>query len=200
MTQTLPMNQNLFAFPPEQAKSLTQQWVEAIVVGLNLCPFAAPEVKNSTIRYADSRADALDAAAQDFLQELARIQEQPEDILSTTLICFTSIAREFEEFLDLLDLCQSLLEQAGLEGVFQLASFHPDYCFQGVAADDITNWTNRAPFPTIHIIREGQMSRVLVHFKNPQEIPERNMALMEKLGRQGLIECFPPLADYWPES
>ena len=93
-------------------------------------------------------------------------------------------------------MCQSALESAGLEGVFQLASFHPQYCFAGVDPDDITNWTNRAPFPTIHIIREGQMSRVLVHYKTPEEIPERNMALMEKLGREGLIERFSPLGIY----
>lgn len=193
------MTKQLFAFPAEQAASLTQQWVEAMVVGLNLCPFAAPEVRNETIRYAVSDAEGVEPAVQDFLQELAHIQGQEESDLSTTLVSFTQTAQTFEEFLDLLDLCQAVLENAGLDGIFQLASFHPDYCFAGVDADDITNWTNRAPFPTIHIIREGQMSRVLVHYKNPEEIPERNMALMDKLGREGLIERFPPLADYWPQ-
>ncbi|EAR62517.1 DUF1415 domain-containing protein [Neptuniibacter caesariensis] len=193
------MTKQLFAFPAEQAASLTQQWVEAMVVGLNLCPFAAPEVRNETIRYAVSGAEAVEPAVQDFLQELAHIQGQEESDLSTTLVSFTQTAQTFEEFLDLLDLCQAVLENAGLDGIFQLASFHPEYCFAGVDADDITNWTNRAPFPTIHIIREGQMSRVLVHYKNPEEIPERNMALMDKLGREGLIERFPPLADYWPQ-
>lgn len=193
------MTKQLFAFPAEQAASLTQQWVEAMVVGLNLCPFAAPEVRNETIRYAVSGAEGVEPAVQDFLQELAHIQGQEESDLSTTLVSFTQTAQTFEEFLDLLDLCQAVLENAGLDGIFQLASFHPEYCFAGVDADDITNWTNRAPFPTIHIIREGQMSRVLVHYKNPEEIPERNMALMDKLGREGLIERFPPLADYWPQ-
>lgn len=193
------MTKQLFAFPAEQAASLTQQWVEAMVVGLNLCPFAAPEVRNETIRYAVSGAEGIEPAVQDFLQELAHIQGQEESDLSTTLVSFTQTAQTFEEFLDLLDLCQAVLENAGLDGIFQLASFHPEYCFAGVDADDITNWTNRAPFPTIHIIREGQMSRVLVHYKNPEEIPERNMALMDKLGRKGLIERFPPLADYWPQ-
>ena len=193
------MTKQLFAFPAEQAASLTQQWVEAMVVGLNLCLFAAPEVRNETIRYAVSGAEGVEPAVQDFLQELAHIQGQEESDLSTTLVSFTQTAQTFEEFLDLLDLCQAVLENAGLDGIFQLASFHPEYCFAGVDADDITNWTNRAPFPTIHIIREGQMSRVLVHYKNPEEIPERNMALMDKLGREGLIERFPPLADYWPQ-
>ncbi len=190
------MNKYKFAFPPEQAPVLTQQWVEALVVGLNLCPFAAPEVRNDTIRYAVSHSDSLDGAVQDFLSELQRIQSSEEAALSTSLVSFTETAVTFDSFLDLLDRCQDALEEAGLEGVFQLASFHPQYCFAGVAVDDISNWTNRAPFPTIHIIREGQMSRVLVHYKTPEEIPERNMALMEKLGRDGLIARFPPLAEY----
>tara|TARA_Y100000782_G_scaffold115321_1_gene156927 strand:- start:3932 stop:4531 length:600 start_codon:yes stop_codon:yes gene_type:complete len=185
-----------FAFPAEQAVELTQQWVEAIVVGLNLCPFAAPEVRNQSIRYVASHAASLEEATQDFLAELQIIQKSDESELSTSLVNFTDTAVEFEAFLDLLDMCQSALESAGLEGVFQLASFHPQYCFSGVNPDDITNWTNRAPFPTIHIIREGQMSRVLVHYKTPEEIPERNMALMEKLGREGLIERFSPLGIY----
>lgn len=185
-----------FAFPAEQAVELTQQWVEAIVVGLNLCPFAAPEVRNQSIRYVASHAPSLEKATQDFLAELQIIQKSDESELSTSLVNFTDTAVEFETFLDLLDMCQSALESAGLEGVFQLASFHPQYCFAGVDPDDITNWTNRAPFPTIHIIREGQMSRVLVHYKTPEEIPERNMALMEKLGREGLIERFSPLGIY----
>ncbi len=190
------MNKYKFVFPPEQAPVLTQQWVEALVVGLNLCPFAAPEVRNDTIRYAVSHSDSLDGAVQDFLSELQRIQSSEETALSTSLVSFTETAVTFDSFLDLLDRCQDALEEAGLEGVFQLASFHPQYCFAGVAADDISNWTNRAPFPTIHIIREGQMSRVLVHYKTPEEIPERNMALMETLGRDGLIARFPPLAEY----
>ncbi|PIE25220.1 MAG: hypothetical protein CSA60_01530 [Neptuniibacter caesariensis] len=190
------MTKQYFAFTAVQAVDLTQQWVESIVVGLRLCPFAAPEVRQDTIRYATSSAEDTEIALQDFLQELARIQGQTEEQLSTTLLIFTHTAVEFAAFLDLLDLCQAALENAGLDGIFQLASFHPQYCFAGVAEDDISNWTNRAPFPTIHIIREGQMSRVLMHYKNPEEIPERNMALMEKLGREGLIKCFPPLAAY----
>ena len=191
------MNKQLFAFPAEQAPELMAAWVESMVVGLNLCPFAAPELRNKTIRYAVSNAETDEAACAEFLQELEHIQRSEEEVLSTTLLSFTHCAVNFEDYLDLLDRCQHLLEKAGLDGVFQLASFHPQYCFQGVAEDHISNWTNRAPFPTIHIIREGQMSRVLAHYKHPEEIPERNIQLMEKLGYAGLVERFPPLADYW---
>lgn len=191
------MSKSLFPFPATEAAALTQAWVEAMVVGLNLCPFAAPEVRNQSIRYAVSAAETLPAAAQSFLDELQRIQSTAETELSTTLLSFSHMAADFDEFLQLLDICQELLFEAGLEGVFQLASFHPQYCFEGVAEDDISNWTNRAPFPTIHLIREGQMARVLTHYQNPDEIPERNMALMASLGKSGLIERFPPLAAYW---
>ena len=194
------MKKQLFSFPADQAQELTQAWVEAMVVGLNLCPFAAPEVRNNVIRYAVSHSDRMEDAIQDFLTELDKIQNAEEESLSTTLLSFTQIAADFEAFLDLLDICQQSLEQSGLDGVFQLASFHPYYCFSGVDEDDITNWTNRAPFPTIHLIHEGQMSRVLTHYKNPDEIPGRNMALMESLGRSGLIEKFPPLEQYWPQD
>ncbi|WP_067868028.1 DUF1415 domain-containing protein [Neptuniibacter marinus] len=191
------MNIQKFSFPAEEAATLTQQWVESIVVGLNLCPFAAPEVRKRAIRFSVSHATELDVAIQDFLNELQHIQNCKESELSTSLISFTETAIDFYSFLDLLDMCQDALEDAGLDGVFQLASFHPQYCFAGVDADHISNWTNRAPFPTIHIIREGQMSRVLMHYKTPEEIPERNIALMETLGREGLIERFPPLEKYF---
>jgi len=194
------MNKQKFPFPAEEATQLTQQWVEAMVVGLNLCPFAAPEVRNNGIRYTASHASELDVAIQDFLNELQHIQNSKEAELSTSLISFTGTAVDFYSFLDLLDMCQDALEDAGLDGVFQLASFHPHYCFAGVGANDISNWTNRAPFPTIHIIREGQMSRVLMHYKTPEEIPERNIELMKTLGRDGLIARFPPLANYADHS
>lgn len=194
------MNTQNFSFPAEQAESLIREWVETMVVGLNLCPFAAPELRNNSIRYATTAAAELEAVLTAFLAELDRIQRTEETELSTTLLILTHTAAVFDEFLDILDLCQTLLEQAGLEGVFQLASFHPQYCFDGVDEDDLSNWTNRAPFPTIHIIREGQMARVLTHYKNPEEIPERNMALMTQLGKQGLIQRYPPFARYWPHE
>ena len=185
-----------FPFPPDQARELMSAWVETIVVGMNLCPFAAPELRSRRIRYALSDSVDIPSAVQDFLDELQTIQQASEDDISTTLISFTHVASDFDDFLDMLGLCQDVLEEVGLEGVFQLASFHPRYCFEGVDETDITNWTNRAPFPTVHLIREGQMARVLTHYADPDEIPERNMALMESLGKEGLIARFPPLEKY----
>lgn len=193
------INHDTPAYTPENAVILTRQWVEAIVVGLNLCPFAAPVVKNATIHYALCEGRNAETVIQAFLAELDRIQSSPEDELATTLLITPYALEEFEQYLDTLDILQSLLERSGLSGVLQLASFHPHYQFAGVPEQDITNWTNRSPFPCFHLIREGMMSRVLMNYGSPDQIPERNMALMRELGRDGMIEKYPPYADYIPQ-
>ncbi len=184
---------------PENAEALTRQWVETMVVGLNLCPFAAPVVKNATIRYAVCEGNSAEAVVQAFLAELDRIQESEEDELSTSLLITPYALEDFEQYLDTLDILQMLLERSGLGGVFQLASFHPHYQFDGVDEDDISNWTNRSPYPCFHLIREGMMSRVLMNYDDPDKIPVRNIELMRELGREGLIKRYPPYADYIPE-
>ncbi len=185
---------------PDAALELTRQWVDKIVIGLNLCPFAAPDQRAGRVRYALSEATSEDQAVADFLSELERIQQADETDVATTLLVFTHTAQDFHLYLDLLDQCQFALERAGLEGVFQLASFHPEYCFAGVDPDHISHWTNRSPLPMIHIIREGQMSRILARFKDADQIPERNIARLEQMGREGLLGQWPELASYWPKS
>ncbi|WP_419902200.1 DUF1415 domain-containing protein [Kiloniella sp.] len=190
------MKQNYPPYKIENAIELTRLWVEKMVVGLNLCPFAAPEINRNSIRYAVVGGNSPEEAVRNFLEEILFIQESPEEEISTTLVIYPTGQDDFECFLDLLALAEDCLEQAGLEGLFQLASFHPQYLFDGVSEDDITNWTNRAPFPALHIIREGQMGRVLTNYKAPEEIPEQNMQTMTDLGRDGLIKRFPPFAEY----
>jgi len=196
------MNSPISAMPykPEYAVPLTQWWVSAVVVDLNLCPFAASVVKKASIRYSVCDGDKPDAIIQAFLAELDLIQSKPEEELETTLLIAPHTLQDFDQYLDTLDILQSLLDRSGLGGEFQLASFHPHYQFDGVDEHDITNWTNRAPFPSFHILREGMMSRVLQHYKSPEEIPERNMALMQQLGAKGLIEAYPPFAEYIPQA
>ncbi|MFD2206568.1 DUF1415 domain-containing protein [Kiloniella antarctica] len=186
-------------YPPykiENAQELTRLWVENMVAGFNLCPFAAPEINRDSVRYAIVTQSSMEEAVRGFLEEILLIQENLEEKISTTLVIFPIGWEDFEDFIELLMLAEDCMEQSGLEGLFQLASFHPHYCFDGVEVKDISNWTNRAPFPVLHIIREGQMSRVLSSYKKAEEIPERNIELMKNLGREGLIERFPPFADY----
>lgn len=174
----------------------SRQWVESIVVGLNLCPFAAPVVRHNTLRYVVSGSLSTEDLASDFLQELNLIQDADEKEIATTLLIMPRAVSDFYDYLDLLAYFEKLLEKAGLSGIFQLASFHPAYLFAGVASDDLSHWTNRSPFPMVHIIREGQMSRVLMHYDNPEEIPERNIRLLRELGREGLLKHFPPFAEF----
>ncbi|WP_254055097.1 DUF1415 domain-containing protein [Kiloniella sp. EL199] len=171
-------------------------WVDAMVIGQNLCPFAAPERNRGSIRYVTVEEESLTGAMEGFLNELLFLQQSSESEASTSLVIFPKGFEDFETFLDLLTIAEDTLVQAGVEGLFQLASFHPDYQFSDLPREDVTNWTNRSPFPILHIIREGQMGRVLDSYKTPDEIPERNMVLMEKLGAKGLIQLFLPFQDY----
>lgn len=181
---------------PDDVRQLTEDWVRSMVVGLNLCPFAAPVLKDQSLRFFVSEATTEKQLTADYLQELDNLMQADEKDISTTLLIAPYMLADFYDYLDMLTEFEILLERAELEGVLQLASFHPGYLFGGVPADDISHWTNRAPYPTFHIIREAQMSRALTSFKNPEDIPERNIQRLEKLGRDGLIKRFPPFADY----
>ncbi|WP_293266895.1 DUF1415 domain-containing protein [Neptunomonas sp.] len=189
-------NNTSVEYKREEIISISRDWVEAIVVGLNLCPFASPVVRHDTLRYAVCEAQTVEALSSDFLKELNLIQDTDEKVIATTLLIMPQGLTDFYDYLDLLAQFEKLLDKAGLSGVFQLASFHPAYVFAGVAPEDLSHWTNRSPFPMVHIIREGQMSRVLMHYKNPEEIPERNIKLLQDMGREGLIKRFPPFEDF----
>ena len=180
----------------EEVEALTRQWVETMVVGLNLCPFAAPVVKKDTLRYAVTEGQSEEDLAHAFLSELEKIQKANEVDIATSLVIMPKALADFYDYLDMLAVFENLLKASGLEGTFQLASFHPNYQFAGVAAEDLSHWTNRSPFPMVHIIREGQMERVLAHYADPDAIPERNINLLRELGREELIKRFPPFAEY----
>lgn len=180
----------------EQVEQMTREWVESMVVGLSLCPFAAPVVKDNTLRYVVTAAREGEALVAAFLAEVEQLQASDEQTMSTTLFIVPEGLGDFYQYLDHLHLFEDLLQQAGLEGVLQLASFHPGYLFAGVPEDDLSHWSNRSPWPTFHIIREAEMSRALAHYPNPEQIPERNIKRLRALGRDALIERFPPFADY----
>ena len=179
-----------------QIEQITRQWVETMVVGLNLCPFAAPVVRDNSLRYAVTQAQESESLVAAFLAEIELILAADEKDISTTLFIVPAGLEDFYDYLDYLRLFEELLQEAGLEGVLQLASFHPGYLFAGVPEDDLSHWSNRSPWPAFHIIREAEMGRALTHYANPEQIPERNIQRLRELGRAGLIERFPPFADY----
>ncbi|WP_296058004.1 DUF1415 domain-containing protein [uncultured Amphritea sp.] len=190
------MSKAYSGYSPVEVEKITRQWVETMVVGLSLCPFAAPVVRDNSLRYAVTEAQGGESLVAAFMAEVELILAADEHEVSTTLFIVPAGLEDFYDYLDHLRLFEELLEQAGLEGVLQLASFHPAYRFAGVPEDDLSHWSNRSPWPAFHIIREAEMSRALTHYANPEQIPERNIRLLRELGREGLIARFPPFADY----
>lgn len=160
--------------------SATKQWLDEIIIGLNICPFAKKEFVNKTIHYHLSSTEQVKAALHELIEQCQYLQQHDE--LETTLIIYENGFRHFERYLDLLDLANDLLIASGFEGVFQLASMHPEYCFADADFDDASNFTNRSPYPIIHIIREASMAKVLSVYKEPEKIPENNIALAEQKG------------------
>lgn len=160
--------------------SATKQWLDEIIIGLNFCPFAKKEFVNNTIYYHLSVCEQVKPALQELLKQCHYLQAHAE--VETTLIIFSEGFRSFERYLDLVDYANELLTEQGFEGVFQLATMHPEYCFADDDFDDASNFTNRSPYPMLHIIRETSMAKVLKVYKDPESIPENNIAVAEQKG------------------
>jgi len=172
----------------EQAAAHTRRWIERFVVGLELCPFAAPTLSDNTLRIAVCDKTAEEELAKALLEELDLLQREPESEVSTSVLVFQKALADFDDYLDFLGLAEALLEECGLEGVVQIASFHPDYCFEGVPADDAANATNRSPYPMLHFIREAALTRALAHYPDPEDIPQRNIDRLRALGADAIAE------------
>ncbi|MEW6995720.1 DUF1415 domain-containing protein [Colwelliaceae bacterium MEBiC 14330] len=158
----------------------TKQWLEEIIIGLNFCPFAKKEFVNNTIHYHVSSQVKRKRALIEFIEQCHFLQQNEQ--IETSLLIYNDGFRSFEQYLALLDDANDLLVDSGYEGVFQLASMHPEYCFAGEHYDDASNFTNRSPYPMIHIIREASMEKVLRVYKEPEKIPENNIALAHEKG------------------
>jgi hypothetical protein len=161
-------------------------WLDEFVVGLNLCPFARPLLDAANLRIAiceDSDPEALRRA---FLLELDLLQGSTEREIATTLLAFPHALTDFDDYLAFLDRAQQLLVESGLEGLVQLASFHPRYRFEGEEESAASHYSNRAPYPLIHLLREDMLSRVLDEFTDPDKIPERNIETLGAIGAEEL--------------
>ena len=162
----------------------TRRWLEQMVVGLNLCPFSSSVIAQDQVYYAICDATTDEQLKQFYVNELQRLLGADENDVATTLLIFIQGLEGFDDYLALLDWFQQLLEQAELTGHVQLASFHPQYQFEGVAADDLSHFTNRSPYPTIHILRQAQISKAVAHVLDPQKIYLDNIKTLNELGRQ----------------
>jgi hypothetical protein len=162
-----------------------RRWLERAVIGLNLCPFAKAVHTKGQIHYVVSPATDAEALREQLIEELNGLLAQEASARDTTLLIVPQMLQEFWDFNAFLGEADRVLRRTQLEGVVQIASFHPDFQFGGTEADDITNYTNRAPYPCLHLLREASIDRAVAAFPEAEAIFERNMQTMEALGLAG---------------
>lgn len=169
----------------ERVIDLTRRWVDRAVIGLNLCPFAKAVQVKKQVRYAVTAATDADGVLAELAHELAHMVATEPAQLDTTLLVHPQALTDFLDYHFFLGEVEALLKNEGYAGIFQIASLHPDYEFAGSEPDDIENFTNRAPFPTLHLLREASIDRAVAAFPDAADIYERNMETMRELGPEG---------------
>ena len=170
-----------------------ETWLDDVVIGLNLCPFAAIPRKNNQVRFTVSQALAEEVLLADLHAELTFMSQIPAVEVETSLLIVPDMLAKFDDYNQFLDLVDELLEAFEWEGIFQIASFHPDYCFAETDPDSVENLTNRAPYPILHIIREQSMEKALAKMASPDEIFKRNIQTMNDLSTEQIKALFPYL-------
>lgn len=163
----------------------TVNWVEQAVIGLNLCPFAKAVHVKQQIRYVVSDADTPEALLAQLLEELEYLAEASPDKVDTTMIIHPNVLADFEDFNEFLDVADAALEDVELDGILQVASFHPHYQFADTHENDIENYTNRSPYPTLHLLREDSVERAVEAFPEAGDIFEKNIETLRALGHDG---------------
>lgn len=163
----------------------TQLWLEKAVIGLNLCPFAKAVHVKKQIRYVVSQATTADALLEDLMSELRKLQDTSPEEIDTTLLIHPHVLTDFLDFNDFLDTVDIAVAEPEFGDEFQVASLHPQYQFAGTAVDDIENYSNRSPYPTLHLLREASVDRAVDAFPDADRIPDTNIETLEKLGHEG---------------
>ena len=176
----------------------TLRWLERAVIGLNLCPFAKAVYVKGQVHCTVSQASNLEALRDDLLQALKDLVAHELDERDTTLLIIQNLLQDFVDYNDFLNVADDCLLALDLEGEIQIASFHPQYQFAGTDEDDITNFTNRSPHPTLHLIREASIDRAVAAFPDAKDIFEANMATMNQLGLQGWQDL--NVGPTWPQN
>jgi uncharacterized protein len=163
----------------------TRHWLEKAVIGLNLCPFAKAVYVKNQVRLVVSKARHADDLLEELDRELDLLVATPASEIDTTLLIHPTLFDDFLDFNDFLEVAEGVVDEHELEGVVQLASFHPRFQFDGTEPDDIGNYTNRAPFAMLHLLREESVEKAVAAFPQPEAIFEQNIATLEKLGPEG---------------
>ena len=162
-----------------------RQWLRSFVIDLNLCPFAKRELVKNRIRFKLSRASSEPQLLIELQSELELLDR--DQSIETTLLIHPEVLQDFDAYNQFLALSDSLIEQLGFLGTYQLASFHPGYQFENTQADDVENYTNRSPYPMLHVIREQSLERAIADYPDVDQIPVRNVELMRRLGKEKLV-------------
>jgi uncharacterized protein len=165
---------------PETIIVQTKKWITDVVIGCNFCPFAAREVKKNSIHYEVTTGTTTEESLKALFLEFERLDAYEN--IETSFLIFPDSFEDFHDYLDLVSLAEKLLYKEGYEGIYQIASFHPAYCFAGSDEDDAANYTNRSPYPMLHLLREESMEKALENFSEPESIPEKNIAFAREKG------------------
>jgi len=176
------MNRNLEQKEEVIYTQKTQSWLEAFVIGMNFCPFAKIPFQQDRIQYLVEEKEDLESIAATVGNAMQTLIATAPDIAETTLIIIPNALQNFLEYLDFVEVVQDFLEESKLEGILQIASFHPQYQFASTTPHDAENYTNRSPYPMIHLLREKSVSRAVDQYPNVYDIPEHNIAKLEQIG------------------
>jgi hypothetical protein len=168
-----------------QVLRATEAWLDRAVIGLNLCPFARAPRTHGRLRLRVSRAQDVETLLADLCAELQTLHAADPQACETTLLIHPDVLTDFLDYNDFLDIADAALSETGLEGELQIASFHPAYQFAGSEPDAIENYTNRAPYPMLHLLREASIERAVESIVDPDAIYRRNIATLRKLGLSG---------------
>jgi hypothetical protein len=173
------------ASPPEEIIAATQDWLEKAVIGLDLCPFARAVYLRDQVRFVVSEAETPETLVADLVSELRTLSEANPEAIDTTLLIHPWVLEDFLDYNDFLDVAEAAVAELGLEGEIQVASFHPQYQFADTEPDDVENYTNRSPYPILHLLREASVERAVAAFPEASEIFEKNVETMRRLGHEG---------------
>jgi len=171
-----------------QAITRTRNWVEKFVIKHNFCPFAGKPMLQDKIRITTSDVSNEKDIIDDLVIELTKIKDTAASELETTLLVMTNCLDKFEDYNQFLDVVDAILEEMELIGEIQVASFHPRYQFADLTVDDVRNYTNRSPYPMFHLIREDSVEKARESYPDVDEIPDRNMELLETLGLETVTQ------------
>ncbi len=175
----------------EQVVGEVEKWLERVVVGLNLCPFASRPYRDGRVRIAVSESSDFEEMLGELYREMSLLGDKPVERVETTLLVCSEGLADFDDYLDCLGVAEGLLDSSPWRDEIQIASFHPHYCFADAEPDDSANFSNRAPYPIFHLLREQSLAEAIEAFGDTATIPERNITLLREMSEQQLRSLFP---------